>query len=89
MSQFGRKKKKFRGKDEKSEPEKKVVVPIKVQAPDDEEDEEEEDEEEGDLSKYKLDVRLVAGSFKFKIKHFVQIKILYNDCVITNTSSQG
>ncbi|KAJ4943106.1 hypothetical protein JOQ06_005613, partial [Pogonophryne albipinna] len=53
--EFGRKKKKFRGKDEKSEPEKKVVVPIKVQAPDDEEDEEDEEEEEGDLSKYKLD----------------------------------
>ncbi|XP_063748151.1 zinc finger Ran-binding domain-containing protein 2 isoform X1 [Eleginops maclovinus] len=50
--EFGRKKKKFRGKDEK-ETEKKVVVPIKVQVPEDDEDE--EDEEEGDLSKYKLD----------------------------------
>lgn len=57
MSQFGRKKKKFRGKTNSTssskESEKKEVAK-------DEEEEDEEEEEDGDLSKYKLDVRLVA-----------------------------
>lgn len=55
LSQFGRKKKKFRGKSSSTssskESEKKEVKK------DDEEEEDEEDEEEdGDVSKYKLDV---------------------------------
>ena len=60
MPQFGRKKKKFRGRSNSTpsskEPEKKEVPKVA----DDEEEEEEEDEEDGDLSKYKLDVRLAA-----------------------------
>nr|XP_055069291.1 zinc finger Ran-binding domain-containing protein 2 isoform X2 [Misgurnus anguillicaudatus] len=56
--EFGRIKKKFRGKtkkdtDKKEEPTKKVAVAIAKVADDD--DEEEEDDEDGDLSKYKLD----------------------------------
>ncbi len=64
MSQFGRKKKKFRGKTNSTssskESEKKEVP--KAAAEDDDEEEDEEDDEDGDLSKYKLDVRLVAGA---------------------------
>ncbi|XP_029003543.1 zinc finger Ran-binding domain-containing protein 2 isoform X1 [Betta splendens] len=52
--EFGRKKKKYRGKtsttSSSKEPEKKEVVKR-----DEEEEEEEDDEEDGDLSKYKLD----------------------------------
>ena len=55
LQQFGRKKKKFRGKPgsegAKKEPAKKP--PVKVEEEDEDDDEE---EEEGDLSKYKLDV---------------------------------
>ncbi|XP_054910002.1 zinc finger Ran-binding domain-containing protein 2 isoform X2 [Poeciliopsis prolifica] len=55
--EFGRKKKKYRGKSNSSstakESEKKEVPK------DEDEEEEEEEEEDGDLSKYKLDVRLV------------------------------
>uniref|UniRef100_A0A8D3D124 Zinc finger Ran-binding domain-containing protein 2 n=1 Tax=Scophthalmus maximus TaxID=52904 RepID=A0A8D3D124_SCOMX len=54
--EFGRKKKKFRGKTNSTssskETEKKEE---KVVAKDEDEEEEEDDEEEGDLSKYKLD----------------------------------
>lgn len=60
LPQFGRKKKKYRGKTNSTssskESEKKEVVKGH-----EEEEEEEEEEEDGDLSKYKLDVRLVAG----------------------------
>ncbi|XP_059197712.1 zinc finger Ran-binding domain-containing protein 2 isoform X1 [Centropristis striata] len=54
--EFGRKKKKFRGKSNSTssskESEKKEVV---VKGEEEEEEEEEDDEEDGDLSKYKLD----------------------------------
>lgn len=59
--QFGRKKKKYRGTSNSSSSAKeseKKEVPKEVEE-DDHEDEEEEDEEDGDLSKYKLDVRLI------------------------------
>ncbi|XP_073671289.1 zinc finger Ran-binding domain-containing protein 2 isoform X2 [Paramisgurnus dabryanus] len=57
--EFGRIKKKFRGKtkkdtDKKEEPAKKVAVAI-AKVADDDDEEEEEDDEDGDLSKYKLD----------------------------------
>lgn len=56
ISKFGRKKKKFRGRNSppSKESEKKEVAKV----PEDEEDE--EDEEDGDLSKYKLDVSVLA-----------------------------
>lgn len=64
--QFGRKKKKFRGKSSNSTPssksEKKEVEKPKEEEPDDEDD----DEEEGDLSKYKLDV-----SFQWRFCSFM------------------
>lgn len=57
MPQFGRKKKKYRGKvnstSSSKESEKKEVKK-------DNEEEEEDEEEDGDLSKYKLDVGVVV-----------------------------
>lgn len=53
MLQFGRIKKKFRGKSKKDT--EKKEEPVKAAAND--EDDEDEEDEDGDLSKYKLDVR--------------------------------
>lgn len=59
LFQFGRKKKKFRGKTSSTtsskEPEKKEAAKPHHEPEDD--DDEEDDDEDGDLSKYKLDVR--------------------------------
>lgn len=62
--QFGRIKKKFRGKnkkddEKKEEPEKKEE--------EEEEDEEDEDDEDGDLSKYKLDVSAMCKWNRFVV----------------------
>lgn len=54
LSQFGRKKKKFRGKSS-STPSSKESEKKEVKK-EEEEEEEEDDEEDGDVSKYKLDV---------------------------------
>ncbi|KAM7012102.1 LOW QUALITY PROTEIN: zinc finger Ran-binding domain-containing protein 2 [Tautogolabrus adspersus] len=59
--EFGRKKKKFRGKTSSTSSSKETEKKEVVKAVDDEE-EEEEDDEDGDLSKYKLDVRLPTGA---------------------------
>lgn len=56
LLQFGRIKKKFRGKSKKDT--EKKEEPVKAAANDnDDEEEDDEDDEDGDLSKYKLDVR--------------------------------
>lgn len=58
ICQFGRKKKKYRGKPgsrSSSKESEKKAEPVKPE--EEEEEEEDDDEEEGDLSKYKLDVR--------------------------------
>lgn len=60
--QFGRKKKKYRGKTNSTssskESEKKEVPK------EEEEEDDEEEDEDGDLSKYKLDVRLMIVNLK-------------------------
>ena len=63
LSQFGRKKKKFRGKTNSTSSSKEVEKK-EVAKDEDDEEEDEEDEEDGDLSKYKLDVRNVARAGK-------------------------
>lgn len=55
LSQFGRKKKKFRGKSS-STPSSKESEKKEVKKEEEEEEDEEDDEEDGDVSKYKLDV---------------------------------
>lgn len=70
--QFGRIKKKYRGKSTKDT--EKKEEPKKNNNNNEEEEEEDEDDEDGDLSKYKLDVRdyiflcCVAGSTIFCFK---------------------
>lgn len=78
VSQFGRKKKKYRGKVSSTSSSKDGGE--KKEAPKDEEEEEEEDD--GDLSKYKLDVRAVtvAGNLTrqmYKLQCYVK-KNIYN-----------
>lgn len=74
LSQFGRKKKKFRGKSSSTssskEPEKKEVKK------DDEEEEDEDDEEDGDVSKYKLDVS--GGVYYNNLIKFGQITVQHH-----------
>ncbi|XP_038157603.1 zinc finger Ran-binding domain-containing protein 2 isoform X1 [Cyprinodon tularosa] len=77
--EFGRKKKKYRGKSNSSssakEPEKKEVP---KDDPEEEEEEEEDDDEDGDLSKYKLDVSpLIRSSNNFLYAEIAVIKIMY------------
>ncbi|KAF0042065.1 hypothetical protein F2P81_005597 [Scophthalmus maximus] len=80
--EFGRKKKKFRGKTNSTssskETEKKEE---KVVAKDEDEEEEEDDEEEGDLSKYKLDVRWAASAGNSE----QTCTVLANSDVVTKT----
>lgn len=79
MSQFGRKKKKYRGKVNSTSSSKESEK--KEEAKDDEEEEEEDDEddEDGDLSKYKLDVRFVAvaGNLSLQILKLQTVTISY------------
>lgn len=67
--QFGRKKKKYRGKTNSTSSSKESE---KKEVPKEEEEEEddEEEEEDGDLSKYKLDVRLMIDC---KLKKMLDI----------------
>lgn len=69
MSQFGRKKKKYRGKTNSTSSSKESEKKEVAKAEDDEEEEDEE-EEDGDLSKYKLDVRLISGDANSKEQIF-------------------
>lgn len=66
LLQFGRKKKKYRGKTNSTSSSKESEKKVEKKDEDDEE-EDEEDDEDGDLSKYKLDVRTmtVAGNSKY------------------------
>lgn len=78
ISQFGRKKKKYRGKVNSTSSSKDGE---KKEAAKDEEEEDEE-EEDGDLSKYKLDVRAVtiAGNLTrqiYKLECYVKKKNIY------------
>lgn len=63
MSQFGRKKKKYRGKTNSTSSSKESEK--KEAAKEEDEEDEDEEDEDGDLSKYKLDVRLVAVAGKW------------------------
>lgn len=61
LFQFGRIKKKFRGKSKKDT--EKKEEPVKVAKVIEDDDEEDEEDEDGDLSKYKLDVRYFLTSY--------------------------
>lgn len=81
--QFGRKKKKYRGKTNSTSSSKESEKKEVAKDEDDEEEEEEEDDEDGDLSKYKLDVSMVAGAGNSKEQ------ILYVNCFNAVTFSLG
>ncbi|KAJ8408479.1 hypothetical protein AAFF_G00258930 [Aldrovandia affinis] len=71
--EFGRKKKKYRGKTVGSKSvskdnEKKVVEPVK----DGDDDEDDDDDEDGDLSKYKLDLTVQV---QVTIQEFIQFQV--------------
>lgn len=68
MLQFGRIKKKFRGKSKKDTENKEE--PVKVKNDKDDFDEEDDDDEDGDLSKYKLDVRFFSEDCVLIVNHF-------------------